>query len=75
MCVKCVSLESPNTFSKYPLHVPPSLSYLITYPLLSRAQVTIPLMDIALECLCTSSGYHHQRYVLVASQTLKPSVR
>ncbi|XP_064404308.1 uncharacterized protein LOC135349681 isoform X3 [Halichondria panicea] len=36
--------------------------------------VTIPLMDIALECLCTSSGYHHQRYVLVASQTLKPSV-
>ncbi len=42
---------------------------------LSRAQVTIPLMDIALECLCTSSGYHHQRYVLVASQTLKPSVK
>lgn len=38
-------------------------------------QVTIPLMDIALECLSTSSGYHHQRYVLVAAQTAKPSAR
>ncbi len=38
-------------------------------------QVTVPVMDIALECLCTSSGYHGRRYVLVAAQTLKPSVR
>ena len=38
-------------------------------------QVTIPLMDIALECISTSSGTHHQQYVLTASQPAKAGTR
>ena len=38
-------------------------------------QVTIPLMDIALECISTSSGIHHQQYVLTASQPAKAGTR
>ncbi|CAI8054328.1 PDZ domain-containing protein 8 [Geodia barretti] len=30
--------------------------------------VTVPLMDVALECLVSSSGRHHQKYVLLAPQ-------
>lgn len=38
-------------------------------------KVTIPLMDIALECISTTSGTHHQQYVLAASQPAKAGVR
>ena len=34
-------------------------------------QVSIPLMDIALQCLMTSSGSHLQHYVLVPAEPVK----
>jgi hypothetical protein len=35
--------------------------------------VSIPLMDIALQCLMTTSGCHHQHYVLVPAEPVKAS--
>eukprot|EP00800_Vazella_pourtalesii_P018134 TRINITY_DN5738_c0_g1_i3.p1 TRINITY_DN5738_c0_g1~~TRINITY_DN5738_c0_g1_i3.p1 ORF type:complete len:609 (+),score=139.72 TRINITY_DN5738_c0_g1_i3:239-2065(+) len=36
--------------------------------------VTIPLCDIAVECIATSSGRHTQRYVLVPVNPLRPGM-
>ena len=38
-------------------------------------QVTVPLMDVALECLVSSSGRHHQKYVLLAPQPYRATSR
>ena len=39
--------------------------------LLYISQMTVSLTDIALQCLCTSSGTHRQNYVLVAAEAAK----
>ena len=37
--------------------------------------VTVPLMDVALECLASRAGWHQQKYVLVATGSARASAR
>ena len=51
-----------------------SLNKHVEYEIYS-SQVTVPLMDVALECLVSSSGKHHQRYVLLPPQLSRATSR
>ena len=52
-----------------------SFSMIQDHPHYLFVQVTVPLMDVALECLVSSSGRHHQKYVLLAPQPYRATSR